>query len=91
MKRTIQVTQDDIDKGVKNNTKFCPIARAMVRTLGLDGVDDIFVGYTVAEVQYATDGPLEYLECPLPTEAKDFIEQFDTDHTVEPFEFEVDC
>lgn len=78
----IQVTQADIDKGVRCSCARCPIALALSRALKID-------------VQ--TDGHIfwfkEFLDSNiyrLPTTVARFVEKFDAKEAVEPLSFEID-
>jgi hypothetical protein len=87
MKRKISVTQEDIDRGVRSHAGWCPIARAIKRTLfGKPGAPlipdaDVKVGHYAVDIQ---DG-----RAYLPQEAVEFIQDFDVDRPVKPFEFDL--
>ena len=76
---TVDVTQADIDAGVKRKCDQCPIARAVRRVVGADKE------VTVNPVSIYIDGG--YWRTPL--EASNFISDFDNGHPVVPFSFEV--
>jgi hypothetical protein len=79
----IQVTQEDIDIGVKGSSTQCPIARAITRL----GYADVIVG---ASIDFYTNSYHEdYHNYPTPVIALDFIDAFDYSEPVEPFEFEL--
>lgn len=79
----IEVTEDDILEGVRNDGSSCPVAKAMVRATG----DNWRVGPYVAEMR---DGRGRLLgDTYLPAEVGRFIYQFDHGETVRPFGFEV--
>jgi hypothetical protein len=69
---TIQVTQDDIDNGVRLSGKLCPIALACLRTIGMN---------------YAEVFDLWGWCNDIPTEVQDFVLAFDRDLPVQPFSF----
>jgi hypothetical protein len=76
----IVVTQEHIDRGIREECRACPIALAIMEALGwTDGVkvenDLVFV----ANAEY-----------PLPTEAQVFVFNFDNGLEVIPFEFELE-
>lgn len=80
----VQVTQEDIDKGVDCDSGRCPIARALLRQV--PGVVSVCV--TVDGVDYAkADGRFAAVE--LPREAVRFITLFDDGRLVSPFEFDL--
>lgn len=85
MKYTINVTQEDIDKGTPLSCKFCPISQAVRRISGAlwtsSDVDWIAVGVnpTIKSDRYRT-----------PQNAADFIRVFDASpDAVQPFSFEL--
>lgn len=81
MKHIIIVTQDDIDNGADCSACNCPIARAIQRIPGCEGalIRSKFW-------QKASGEPAH----PLPSEAVEFISDFDDHRQVLPFEFEID-
>jgi hypothetical protein len=80
-KLTVEVTQDDIDRGLPYSSSFGPISRAFHRIGRLDAcVKDGRVFMTRDGVQVSVH---------LPHEAKKFIYNFDTMEDVKPFTFEV--
>lgn len=82
----IEVTQEDIIKGIRHAGDACPIALATKRTLGIGKVD---VARDSICVQVET--PHDQSEdIHLPQEASDFIEMFDLGEPVYPFSFEID-
>lgn len=73
----INVTQQDIDKGIKRTCLTCPVAIAMARATGKSiTVSRESFWYGMRRIR-------------LPKEAIDFIWAFDDDRKVEPFSFEV--
>lgn len=79
LKVTIDVTQDDIDKGKKGEPTTCAIARAIKRTMGdHPNVED--------EIQITIQGQEYYYN--IPKKASTFIERFDMDKKrVKPMSF----
>ena len=71
----INVTQKDINSGVVDSGKKCPIARALKRK----GFEQVFVDTKTC----LADG----MEYGLPIEARNFIGQFDYGRPVKPFSF----
>lgn len=76
----IEVTQEDIDKGVHNNCSCCPTARALYRQTNL-----YWSVYTGDAGSYYTDLWIDF-----PPEATAFIIAFDEKLPVKPFSFEFD-
>ena len=74
----ISVTQEDIDKGKREDSCVCPIALAVRRQTGrLFHIDDT----------NADDG---YDTIQLPIKARQFVRSYDNGNPVEPFEFELE-
>jgi hypothetical protein len=82
---TIHVTQDDIDAGIPQEGRYCPIAIAVHRRTKGDGTLEPRV-FTDGQTTEITDvrGYAEYLG---PAEAIDFVGAFDDHDNVEPFSF----
>jgi len=76
----IEVTQDDIERGVVADCFRCPIANAVRDVLGPDAVVRV-------ECDFMDIGAKTVK---LPIEAMKFIEAFDAEESVEPFSFEVE-
>jgi hypothetical protein len=73
----ITVTQEDISQGVRCSCNTCPVARAASRAFG-------------GNVLVRTTDLLAFSRWyQLPTEATQFIADFDTNKPVQPFSFEV--
>jgi hypothetical protein len=79
--KTIIVTQEDIDRGVREDCGKCPVAIAASRVFTdirwISVTDTIEFGEQPAGVQVWS----------LPPEASQFIDAFDNKRHVEPFEF----
>lgn len=76
----IDVTQEDIDRGIRNSERCCPIAWATCRELGDDSADvRVTHGITVTGYYFAY----------LPEKALEFVEGVDNLHNVKPFRFTV--
>lgn len=79
MKRVrINVTQRDIDRGVRSTLTSCPIALAIKRRV----VEDSTVAVTQFAVLYGT-----FMSSPFPYRATQFIYHFDLGKPVKPFTF----
>lgn len=83
----IEVTADDIAKGVVGDGCRCPIALAVARQLGIEAAEgNLAVMDCMVKVGYGDD----YLwrdRYRLPIEAEEFIEAFDCQDEVQPFTF----
>ena len=79
----VNVTDEHIADGYKNNCILCPVA------LACKGAGAIYasVTETVAELQMSEFGPRFFVD--LPEEACLFIHKFDHGYRVEPFTFEL--
>ena len=79
----IKVLQHHIDEGEKRNGRKCPIALAIHEQTGRQ----VFVGMTIDLL--TTDPDIREGWCPVPAEAADFIDHFDTNRPAQAFEFEM--
>jgi hypothetical protein len=77
----IKVTQEDIDNGQRKSCSCCPVALAMKRVLDID--------VKVGDNKFVLTSSDEFTILELPKEARIFIDAFDNDELVEPFEFEI--
>jgi hypothetical protein len=91
MKITVNVTQEDINRGVRQNGERCPVALALIRALALASGELIIrptialsSGFVCANVL----GFDRHHDYPIPGAARDFIQKFDRGLHVEPFTFE---
>jgi hypothetical protein len=84
MKTTIKVTQEDINKGIRENCLKCPVALACRRTFNCY----VRVLYSVIEIST----PRKLIRINMPSIVDDFINDFDTGcvYRQGPFEFELD-
>jgi hypothetical protein len=81
----INVTKSDIGLGIVDDCERCPIARAIYRALGAGYI--VSVENTVVAIRdYLRE---DYTVYPLPKQAIDFIQAFDTEQSVDEFSFEV--
>ena len=80
---TVNVTEQDILFGERDNCLECPVARALNR----HGVDDIevFIDYVVF-----FDSDKNRVRIPLPTHVTGAIRRFDDGGTVAPFSFRIE-
>lgn len=84
MAHTINVTQDDIDHGVRGSSEFCPIARAIKREF------PVWTYCSVGNSYLSIARSDDERGWRLPAEAQRFILDFDTNfHKVHPFSFEL--
>jgi hypothetical protein len=79
MKKTINVTQEDIDNGNNADACACPVALALRRSFK---VDDIWV----QPYEMSANGHV-YMN---PSKVRDFINNFDRGMKVKPFKFELE-
>tara|TARA_R100001463_G_scaffold21197_1_gene51137 strand:- start:5848 stop:6168 length:321 start_codon:yes stop_codon:yes gene_type:complete len=103
MSIVIEVTKDDIRKGVRKNACSCPIALALTRAIiadledgGRDDVEDsvaVEVDYDEIRFWDANESEDEFDLFPVDEEdwykIKNFIENFDLGNDVEPFNVEL--
>lgn len=86
-KITVEVTQQDISKGIERSSCGCPIALALLRSAPGYSFDvgsiAVYIGYSGRRISYSRGAVL-------PKKAKDFILKFDSNIRVEPFKFELD-
>ena len=80
----IEVTQNDIDKGIQGECQLCPIARAIKRSSNFKRV---YVNTKYIEVLHYVTGVKTY---ELPKKAKTFVKRFDRQEPVKPFSFELE-
>ena len=76
----IEVTQEDIDKGVKENCVKCPVALSLRRLFPGEWEVDVGDDAIYAGGNWYTP----------PDEAQEFIAKFDAGEPVAPFSFDVD-
>ena len=84
MRRTIQVTQTDIDDGVVEHGFACPIWCALRRQLMGEGRFCV----NGDEVVFL-DGTATGITESLPISAQMFVQSFDSQKSVEPFSFDL--
>lgn len=80
----IDVTEQDIQNGIKKDCNKCPIALATVRVLPPNYTHIVV---ECDKIEASNRGVNCYFN--LPHKARDFIERFDTDNIVSPISFEI--
>lgn len=83
----IQITPDDIKHGTRKSCRMCPVARALQRVSIKNVECQVTINYC-----YGLDnmnGQIVW-EKWLPIVIQEFIQKFDDDRIVEPFDFELD-
>lgn len=81
----IEVTQDDIDQGVRCDGNACAVAVAIGRAIGT-GIDAPWYGHiSVCDDEIAIGSERFFV----PTEVRQFIGWFDKGHVVNPFAFDL--
>ena len=78
----IRVTQEDIDHGEYYLADACPITLAVQRVSGLP-----LGGAITGTDQVTMIRGSEWVQAPLPQEARDFLKEFDSGSSVRPFTF----
>jgi hypothetical protein len=81
----IDVTQEDIEKGVRNDCANCPIAKAFSRRLEAHNLNLTLMEVCHEHVVIANKEAAA--EFDLPQEASNFISAFDNKRPVAPFKF----
>lgn len=81
----IEVTADDIAKGIPCSLCLCPIALAVARLRGTSSSEVIVNTGTVSFPDYDADG--EWVSYEIPDEAGQFVRDFDGGAPVAPFTF----
>ena len=80
----IEVTQKDIDKGVRGECALCPIARAIKSSSNFKRV---YVNGKTIDVWYRGDQGIKTYK--LPKKAQTFVKRFDRQEPVKPFSFKL--
>ncbi len=80
---TIEVTQADIDAGVREDCGLCPVARAVSRSTK----QDVSV-YDVCLTLW--DRGTRSTQIGLPADVRQFVKMFDAGESVRPFSFTID-
>lgn len=84
----VEVTEEDIREGERDNCRSCPIALALQRALPPD-VELVTVGRYYARWAFDESKFALWFAATLPLQAKRFIALFDDGMAVEPFAFEL--
>ena len=84
MKKTINITQRDIDKGERRNCEGCPVYLALRRTTNVRYVGVRDIGFIRG------DGPDRFVLVKTPSRIRDFMVQFDDGHAVKPTRFTIE-
>lgn len=82
VKHKVKVTQQDIDRGLRNECGDCPVALAARRKFGGLTSSDVMVDYTTLWVRDRLWG--------LPNAVSRWITDFDLKRPVQPMEFELE-
>jgi hypothetical protein len=82
----IEVTQEDIDKGVRGTTCLCPVALAIRRSLKVPLACHMNKSIRITKPEY----PPEVYKARSPVSVLDFVHGFDNYLEVKPFTFELD-
>ena len=85
----IEVTQDCIDIGRRGNCVNCPVALAIRPHINLTEYY-IKVSYTEMGIYDYNNYYVAAARLPLPTEAKQFIADYDANLIVKPFSFDIE-
>jgi hypothetical protein len=90
MKIKLEVTQNDIDKGIPGNGYCCPIAISLSRHLNQNdlGVDPFVTDQSISYMNADTDC-LSFTDY-LPKLVQRFVKDFDSKREVEPFTTELE-
>lgn len=77
----IEVTQNDIEMGLRDNCRSCPVARALTRATGKP--------WQVHADRFQLDQhECDTLDAEMPGAVSDFVQEFDACRPVQPFSFE---
>ena len=91
--RRYEVSQEDIDKGIPRECRFCPVARAVQRGIGRRGWVVEVKGRSITFLlwrDWQTGGGIKRsVTLDLPWEVKNLIWDFDDGKPIEPFSFEL--
>jgi hypothetical protein len=87
VKVIIEVTQQDIDNGIRNACSKCPIALALTRTMG-SAFSEVTI--TTCSTHFPLRENKEDLRAYIPEIARNFIQTFDKGLPVKPLSFELE-
>lgn len=80
----IEVTEEDIKDGVRENVKQCPVARAVLRQLDFAEVVEVSMGGI--DINFDVPGR-KFIRYKIPKKVMRFIQRFDEGKSVKPFSF----
>ncbi len=81
----IDVTQEDIDQGLRNDGWKCPVGRGVQRA-----TNDGDFAVEIDRIVRGTEGDEDYLSVELPEDVGERICKFDDGLGMQPFSFEID-
>jgi hypothetical protein len=89
MTSVIQVTQDDIEHGIRADCYFCPVALALERTLGAVDVRvyDGSADWVIPPKWFAWKREFKWYSSILPQDVAVFVADFDAGAPVKPCSF----
>lgn len=87
--KLIKVTAEDIAQGNRKEPASCPVAKAISRELGMTANVGISFLHTI-DPKHVGDKKAVWNKYPTPNKASRFIQRFDRQMPVEPFEFELE-
>lgn len=90
----VEVTEEDIKNGKRDNCKKCPVVLALARTLGVKNVDVRWYNadsQSLEEPYYGASFVIAYqsFSLKLPPEVGTKISKYDRSGEMQPFSFEV--
>lgn len=91
----LTITQEDIDNGEVGDPCWCPIANAIARACNIedkarrDCIEVNSDGIWINGTTIYSSRILYPHKVPMPRQLKDFINNFDNEEEVEPFEIEI--
>jgi hypothetical protein len=85
----IEVLKDDINRAERGQPESCMVARAVIRTLQLEGSGALVSvdGESVAIYGPGNEG--KFVDMDLPEVIQDYIEQWDDGDDLDPFDFDL--
>lgn len=92
MELHVEVTAEDIRRGIKGNCARCPIALACIRVLGIKRRSEYrWVSIAGEEFEFRLGKNEQVYYGRLPDSATDFQSYFDDSEPVAPFSFDVEA
>lgn len=83
----IEVTAEDIERGMQSNACRCPVALAITRAVGREAF--VSIGLARFGSPFRDDGGRSF-DVKLPDSATEFYQRFDQYKAVAPFSFDLD-